>query len=177
MSKSGPECLYTPEIGQEICDRIAQGESVRAICRGNKTGFPAAETIRNWILYDTKGVPDSFREEYERARQVQADLYFEQVITKAEDCNADANSINKAKLEIDSLKWSLARMNRVKYGDRQAIDVGNQPDNPFTVQAAAKDALEDMSEKSRAALRKIVHEEMQGSVDKKPQKATKSVKS
>ena len=78
---------------------------------------------------------------YARAREQQEEFYFDQVLKIADDA-AEAPSSDKtnaARLQVDSRKWSLAVMNRAKYGDRRAFDHGGQPDNPLNVVSATFD--------------------------------------
>ena len=41
-----PDNLYTPALADTICKRIAEGESLRAICRD--PGMPSEGTVRGW---------------------------------------------------------------------------------------------------------------------------------
>lgn len=129
---------YTDEIAQTICRRIAEGESVSRICAD--PDMPNASTVREWERTDRNG----FAALYARAREAQADLYFDEVCDiadgaaeaaaaladEAADREVDpkraaeayrrvySEEIQARKLRIDSRKWMLARMNRAKYGDR-----------------------------------------------------------
>ena len=44
------ERLYAPEIADAILERLASGESLRAICRDK--GMPNDRTVRGWVLDD-----------------------------------------------------------------------------------------------------------------------------
>lgn len=65
-----------------------------------------------------------FSEQYARARDFQADYYFDEIVDIADELGdeSDSNQINRAKLRIDSRKWKVARMSPRKYGDKQQID-------------------------------------------------------
>jgi hypothetical protein len=43
---------YTPELATKICERIANGESVRSIVKDED--MPASSTIFRWLPDDTK---------------------------------------------------------------------------------------------------------------------------
>ncbi|WP_431196787.1 hypothetical protein [Pseudomonas aeruginosa] len=47
---------YTPEIAQAICMRIAEGESLRMICRDDS--MPDKSTVLRWIGIGLCRVPD-----------------------------------------------------------------------------------------------------------------------
>ena len=53
---------FTPELGDDICRRLAAGESARQICRDE--GMPAMSTLMKW-LNDSDKV--QFSEQYARA--------------------------------------------------------------------------------------------------------------
>lgn len=127
---------YSDELGAEICRRIAEGESVRSICKSD--GMPRPETVSRWVTERPE-----FGQLYARAREVQAEVYFDEVIDLADGAAEAADAlaeeaasladdkhaadvyrrvyseeIQARRLRIDSRKWRLARMNRAKYGDR-----------------------------------------------------------
>ena len=67
-AKRGRPCTYTPEIGDAICSRLAEGETVEAICRD--PGMPSASIVRLWASNargsEENGAPGFF-EAYARA--------------------------------------------------------------------------------------------------------------
>ncbi len=62
---TGRPSTYSQEIADEVCRRLAGGESLRAICRDE--GIPDESTVRLWALDDR----DGFAAQYARAREVQ----------------------------------------------------------------------------------------------------------
>lgn len=45
--------MFTQEVADAICERIATGESLESICRDAE--MPSAPTVRRWILDDMQG--------------------------------------------------------------------------------------------------------------------------
>lgn len=115
----GRPTAYTDELAAEICKRLSEGESLLAICRDEH--IPNRSTIHDWVLGLVDGVPDDFPDNYARAREMQADVYFDQVVTIADE----TDDAPLGRLRTDSRKWVLARMNRAKYGDRTEVGLGN----------------------------------------------------
>jgi hypothetical protein len=130
--KRGRPSSYTPEIAHEILRRIAEGESLRAICR--EDGFPPASTVRGWVLDDVNG----FSEHYVRARQLQAEYWAEEILEITDDGtndwmekhDKDGNNIGwqlngehvqRSRLRTDTRKWLLSKVLPKVYGDK--IDV------------------------------------------------------
>ena len=62
--KRGRPSVYTPQLADEICERLAAGESLRAICADPH--MPDKHRVREWALDDR----DGFSPRYARARQI-----------------------------------------------------------------------------------------------------------
>src|SRR4051812_25757521 len=67
----GRPSSYTPEMAEMICDRLMEGESLRAIC--SEDAMPSQRVIYKWLL-----VQPEFVQQYARAREVQAHIYAEE---------------------------------------------------------------------------------------------------
>src|SRR5260370_13649321 len=64
---------------------------------------------------------EDFLERYARAREAQADKYFQEIIEIADA--ATPETVNVARLRDDSRKFTVARLAPKKYGDRISHDV------------------------------------------------------
>lgn len=123
----GSVSTYDQKIAHTIYYRLADGESLRKICRD--LNMPDRGTIIEW--YNT--IPE-FRDLYDRARRMQLDLWAEEIIDIADDGTndyvqresrdgrttvlVDFDHINRSKLRVDARKWMLASMQPKKYGTR-----------------------------------------------------------
>ena len=103
---------YGPEIAEEICRRLAEGETLRSICRDE--GMPHASTVVFWVNKD----PD-FAKRYAHARSQGLDVMAESIVDIADDLTEDPNS---RRVRVDSRKWLLSKMRPDKYGDRVSLD-------------------------------------------------------
>src|SRR5271166_5382837 len=65
---------YDEALATEILDQLAEGKTMRAICR--EPGLPSARTVSRWATDDIYG----FAARYERARRLQGDAIFDEVI-------------------------------------------------------------------------------------------------
>lgn len=101
---------YTPEIAQEICERIALGDSVRKIVKDNK--MPSSSTIFRWLLDEDK---KAFWEQYEKARNIQAELMFEELLEIADD---EEKEVMRSRLRVDTRKWYLSKVLPKKFGEK-----------------------------------------------------------
>ena len=108
---------------ESICHRIAEGESLRQICKHADLGavipLPNAQTVNQWLRDDT-----AFRDKYIVARQWQADLYADQILEVAESAFGQSKEfIQAARLKIDCLKWLAGKQHPRYWGDRQQIEM------------------------------------------------------
>ena len=141
---------YTDAIGDEICDRLANGESLVAICKSDH--MPNPSTIYRWLDSDAHA---GFRKRYARARQDQADTLADEIISIADDGRNDwmeANAedsvawkingehVQRSKLRMEARKWTAAKLKPKKYGDR--VDLNGSFDvkiKPVELEADAED--------------------------------------
>lgn len=76
-----------------------------------------------------------------------ADFHADEMIEIADSVEADTAEVAKARLQIDTRKWQVARMNATKYGDKQQVDNVSsdksmsppQPLTPENAKAISKD--------------------------------------
>jgi hypothetical protein len=92
---------------QEICERIADGESLRGICKSE--GMPHYCTALQWLKEEP-----GFASQYAHAREDQADAYADEIIAIA-DTEEDAA---KARVRVDARKWVASKLKPKKYGDK-----------------------------------------------------------
>lgn len=132
----GRPSTFTQEIADAICARLAAGEPLRAICRDE--GMPPARTVFDWLSGN-----EAFSQQYALAREQGLDALAEQCLEIADNEQHDWEltkkgpvvndvAIGRARLQVDTRKWLLAKMAPKKYGER--IDVGNADGKPFEVQ-------------------------------------------
>lgn len=121
--KNGRPSLFTQELADTICERIADGESLRKICR--EDSFPNKATVFKWLAADK-----SFSDQYARARECQADSMADDILDISDDGSNDSYTddegrtrtdhdvIARSRLRVDARKWLASKMAPKKYGDR-----------------------------------------------------------
>lgn len=129
----GRPSSFTQETADVICERIANGESLRSIC--DDEGMPSKSTVCKWLNQE----PD-FSDQYRRAREAQADALFDDILTIADDgrndwmekVNADGENIGwqvngeamrRSQLRIDARKWMAGKLKPKKYGEKLDLNV------------------------------------------------------
>jgi hypothetical protein len=116
----GRPSKFTDKLADEITERIADGESLRKICKGGT--MPNRATVLRWL--DER---PSFAAKYERARELQADHMDDLILEAAE--NTDSDNAPAQRVKIDAYKWRASKLKPKKYGDKTLV--GSDPDNPL----------------------------------------------
>jgi hypothetical protein len=78
IAGKGRPTEYTEKIGETICDRIVEGESLRTICVD--AGMPDEATVLGWISSHGK-----FRDAYELAREFAVQALLDETIEIIDD--------------------------------------------------------------------------------------------
>jgi len=146
--KMGRPSSFTQHIGELICARIAEGESLRKICEDED--MPDRVTIYRWLAADPE-----FCNHYTRAREDQADTLADEIIAIADEQPEVIAVLNKSgeliehkldnaflqwqKNRIDARKWTAMKLKPKKYGER-LVHAGDA-EAPLEVQNSALDIL------------------------------------
>jgi hypothetical protein len=143
---------YTPEIADEICTRLANGESLRAICGSDRDDFmPSIGTVLRWV-----GEKPDFQKQYARAREIQAETHADDIVTIADGdrfADPDAVGVARDRLRVDARKWVASKLLPKKYGDKVQTEVSG-PDGG-AIQTETKLDLTGLSADQLRALASI----------------------
>ena len=131
-AKRGRPSLYTPELALEICERLAQGESLRSICQDEH--MPDHSTVCMWAVEDKGG----FYNQYTRAREVQYLGMADELTDISDDGRNDwmtktlkngeeievvnKEVVDRSKLRVETRKWILSKMLPKVYGDKVQVE-------------------------------------------------------
>lgn len=131
LGRRGAPTRFSLKVAEEICNRIAQDESLDSICRD--AHMPSTVTVYAW----TRRYPE-FRAAYIQARIDQADAIADRVsdIRKALWCGEMGPATATALGGL--IKWETARRNPRGYGNRVTID-----DEPEPVEETDMSVLSD----------------------------------
>lgn len=95
--------------------------------------MPSREAVRLWLRDD-----EVFRAQYARAREAQADHFFDEMVEIADDSRNDfieketakgavvslnAEAVSRARLRVETRKWLVARLAPKKYGERAEVEL------------------------------------------------------
>lgn len=122
--RTGRPTRYSARLARDVCERLAAGESLHAICAC--VDMPAESTVRQWVVDDR----DGFATRFLRARQVQAwqladdllDIADAEVPTNSETGCADSAAVQQLRLRVETRKWIIGRMLPRVFGDKLGVD-------------------------------------------------------
>lgn len=122
---------FTQEIADTICERIADGESLRSICA--KDEMPVTSTVCKWLSQQP-----AFAEQYTRARELQADALFDEILEIADNGENDwmerknsdgtmigwmenGEALRRSSLRVDARKWMAGKLQPKKYSEKHQL--------------------------------------------------------
>lgn len=134
--KLGRPSSYTQELADKLCEKLAQGKSLRTICEREEghEQFPSIVTIFAWMRKH-----EDFLKQYTRAKEESTDALADEIMDIADNSTndwmeiekskgrfvplVDREHVERSKLRIESRKWIMAKMKPKKYGDK--LDLSN----------------------------------------------------
>ena len=112
----GRPSMFTQAIADEICFRLADGESLRKICKDKH--LPSRVCVFYWLL-DKKY--DDFFNQYAKAREAQAEHMFDELLEICDNPNIEMT--NRDRLRVDVRKWYLSKVVPKLYGDKTEKEI------------------------------------------------------
>lgn len=107
--KRGRPSLYTPELAERICARLAEGESLRSICRD--ADMPDESSVRQWAYQNYEGFYPLYADARDKGLDVRADNVLDIAAVGSGDVARD-------RLNFDAHRWYLSKLAPKRYGDR-----------------------------------------------------------
>jgi hypothetical protein len=137
-TERGRPTLYTRELADEICQRIAEGETLTGICSG--PDMPSKAAVLLWVR-DNR---DGFSDRYAHARDLQLEGIADEMLDLADDARndwmerqsgegtitvVDHEHVARTKLRLETRKWLLVKLKPQRYGDK--IEQTHKGDDAF----------------------------------------------
>lgn len=129
--KKGRPSKYTAELGDRICELLAEGKTLLQVCKPEE--MPSERAVRMWALK-----PDHpFSSKYVRAREVGYYKMADEIVEISDDAShdyvtryrengesyqaVDHDHISRSRLRVDSRKWLLSKALPKVFGDKVAL--------------------------------------------------------
>lgn len=129
-NKVGRPDIFTQDLADEVCKRIAEGKSLRSVCKDDD--MPGMTTVFKWLREK-----EDFTKQYARATEERTEAMAEDILDISDDGTNDWMTITtkggfeqevpnnevlqRSKLRVDTRKWLMAKMKPKKYGEK--VDV------------------------------------------------------
>lgn len=125
MENHGRPSIYSKELADTICERLADGTSLRTVCLAED--MPAKSTVFKWL----REIP-GFSDQYARSKEEAADAMVEDILDIADNGANDwmalndpdnpgykqnGEAVNRSRLRVDTRKWIASKLKAKKYGD------------------------------------------------------------
>ncbi len=114
-----PPSVFRPELALAIIERVAEGETLSEICKGD--GMPTPTTFRRWTL-----AREEVWEAFQAARELKADSLFDEALDLARAIKKEPGGPQKVRahdIAMNHLRWAAGKLNPQKYSDRSQINV------------------------------------------------------
>jgi len=145
---------WAPEIGQAICDAVADGGVLKDICQ-TREDLPTLKIVREWIR-EWPGFASALKE----AERVRLYAWEDELLIKARDDSkdriakdngfvSDPTSVARAKLLCDSLARLLKAHYPQVWGDASILTVQQPETNSTDLKRLPIETLEAMRDNSR----------------------------
>lgn len=115
---AGRPALWTPELGQRVCDALAESrDGIRKVLEADSE-LPSIATVQQWLKNNAQ-----FSAAYAYAKQQQLETLAEDIIDISRDASLDPND---KRVQIDALKWLLSKLIPKTYGDKLDVTSDGQ---------------------------------------------------
>ena len=115
---------YSEELAKLICERLANGESLIAICKDET--LPHRSTVHDWLNPKHSTYQSAFADKYARAREDQADYKADEIEDIANRVLTGEINPNAARVAIDAKKWTASKLRPKRYGDKLDVTSDNE---------------------------------------------------
>jgi hypothetical protein len=116
---------YTLELTNDICRQLAEGKSMLEVTA--RADMPAVSTVYLWLTTHKE-----FVDRYTRAREQQAHTITDRAAAMALNGHRVISDPPVAKVQLDAIKWTAARLAPKVYGSKAELNLGGQAENPLT---------------------------------------------
>ncbi len=160
----GRPSKYTAALAEKILARLAEGETLRAICRDE--GMPPHSTVMEWANRNA-----AFADQYAKAREKGYSVMADEIVDIADDGRNDTYTsddedgetrtnhdvIARSRLRVDTRKWLLSKCLPKIYGDRLTSEIVGPNGGPLQmITGSVVVVIKDLGERARNQLRGIL---------------------
>lgn len=158
----GRPTVYDRATADEICERLASGETLRQVCRSD--GMPAESVVRRWNADDRDGFAARYKCAREEGLLAMADEMLEIADDSSRDYVAtenglvlDPENVQRSKLRVHARQWLMGRLLPRVFGDRVMQEVTGKDGGPVRIDASRAGAnLDGLTDEQISALQALL---------------------
>lgn len=135
---------YDEDVADLICRGIAEGKSLRAICRDES--LPDKATVFRWLA-----AHDDFATKYARAREVQAEFHHDEMDRIERGVLKGRINAQAASVVLTNKRWRMEKLKPKVYGT--AVTLKGDKDNPLQIRKAPELSDEELAALAAGGLR------------------------
>lgn len=139
MAAPGRPPIYSQELADLVCERIASGRSMRDVCRDED--IPARSVVSKWL----STIP-GFADQYARAVKQRSEYWIDELCDISDDGSNDwmernepnnpgyqynGEAVARSRLRVDTRKWIASKLIPKVYGDK--LDVTSDGERVETI--------------------------------------------
>ncbi len=128
MKKAGRPSTFTRALADEICDLICGGDSLLQVAHSFDPENP--RSFYRYILRHLAS-DEEFCRNYARAKELSGDADSDYIIFLAHAVVAGKVDANSANVAINAMKWTAARKQPKKYGDKVQQEISGKDGAPI----------------------------------------------
>ena len=128
MATRGRPTKYNNDLAEAICVRLANGESLRSICKDD--GMPDKSTILRWVVK-----PDHpFCNQYMIAREAAGYSHADSVVDLSDELRfVEGSDPQKARVAMMGYQWAAERMAPKKHSPKHIMEHSGPGGGPIPV--------------------------------------------
>ena len=116
----GRPTIYSDELAEQICLRLASGESLIGICKDKS--MPCRSTVFGWMLKDEH---KPFLDKYLHARAIAGHACADKLLSLVGELESSSIEPSVAREMSANLRWSAERMAPRYYSPRQSMTLSD----------------------------------------------------
>ena len=125
----------TPEVVEELLNRLAHGEPMARICDDDH--MPSFKTVWTWEEDD-----EDFRKLSARARRHGTHFLADECLAIADEDAEDSAAIQRNKLRVDTRLRLIGKWNRKDYGEKQEVEHSGEVTSNVNLSSLTPEQLE-----------------------------------
>ena len=130
--------IFGEETRKELLGRLAEGQSLRAICR--QDDMPALRTVLDWLREEP-----AFAAGYATAREIGADVLAAEISELSERALKEPELAHAIRVAVEAKRWLASKQAPRRYGERIEQVVVNETKTPEQIKERIAALMQELA--------------------------------